>query len=70
MKIVKSLKDSGLSRNIMKIVKSFKDSSLLINGVSETIQSEAKEQKGGFLSMLSGTLGTLGTTSAILLLKV
>ena len=54
----------------MKIVKSFKDSSLLINGVSETIQNEAKERKGGFLSMLSGTLSTLGTTSAILLLKV
>ena len=30
---------------------------LLIKGVSETIQNEAKEQKGGFLSMLLGTLG-------------
>ena len=26
-------------------------------GVSETIQNEAKQQKGGFLSMLLGTLG-------------
>ena len=41
----------------MKIVKSLKDSGLLLKGVSETIQNEAKEQKGGFLSMLLGTLG-------------
>ena len=41
----------------MKIVKSLEDSALLITGNSETIQSEAKEQKGGFLSMLLGTLG-------------
>ena len=30
----------------------------MLKGVSETIQNEAKEQKGGFLSMLLGTLGT------------
>ena len=41
----------------MKIVKFLEDSGLLIKGVSETIQNEAKEQKGGFLSMLLGTLG-------------
>ena len=41
----------------MKKVKSLKDSSLLMKGVSETIQIEAKVQKGGFLSMLLGTLG-------------
>ena len=41
----------------MKIVKSLEDSGLLLKGVSETIQNEAKEQKGGFLSMLLGTLG-------------
>ena len=43
--------------DIMKIVKSFEESSLLIKGVSETIENEAKEQKGGFLSMLIGALG-------------
>ena len=43
--------------DIMKIVKSLKDSGLLLKGVSETIQNEAKEQKGGFLSMLLGKLG-------------
>ena len=43
--------------DIIKIVKSLEDSSLLLNGVTETIQNEVKEQKGGFLSMLLGTLG-------------
>ena len=42
---------------IIEIVKSFKDSGLLLNGGSATIQNEAKEQKGEFLSMLLGTLG-------------
>ena len=42
---------------ILKIVKSLEDSVLLLKGVSETIQHEAKEQRGGFLSMLLGTLG-------------
>ena len=42
---------------IIKIVKFLEDSGLLLKGVSETIQNEAKEQKGGFLSMLLGTLG-------------
>ena len=43
--------------NILKIVKSLEDSGFLLEGVSETIKNEAKEQKGGFLSMLLGTLG-------------
>ena len=29
----------------------------MLKGVNETIQNVAKEQKGGFLSMLLGTLG-------------
>ena len=41
----------------MKIVKSLEYSGLLLKGVSETIQNELKDQKGGFLSMLLGTLG-------------
>ena len=44
--------------DILKIVKSLEDSNLLLKGVSETIQHETKEQRGGFLSMLLGTLGT------------
>ena len=42
--------------DIMKIVRSLKDSGLLIKGVSETIKNEAKEQKGGFRGILLGTL--------------
>ena len=42
---------------ILKIVKSLEDSGVLLKGVSETIQHESKEQRGGFLSMLLGTLG-------------
>ena len=43
--------------DIIKIVKSLEDSGLLLKGVTETVQSEVKEQKGGFLNMLLGTLG-------------
>ena len=43
--------------DIMKIVKSLEESYLLIKGVSVTIQNEVNKQKGGFLSMLLGTLG-------------
>ena len=43
--------------DLIKIVKSLEDSGLLINGVTETVQNEIKEQKEGFLSMLLGTLG-------------
>ena len=42
---------------IIKIVKSLEDSGLLLKRVTETVQNEAKKQKGGFLSMLLGTLG-------------
>ena len=43
--------------DILKIVQSLENSGVLLKGVSETIQHEAKEQRGGFLSMLLGTLG-------------
>ena len=43
--------------DIIKIVKSHEDYGLLLKGTSETIQNESKEQKGGFLNMLFGTLG-------------
>ena len=43
--------------DIIKIVKSLEDSGLLLKGVSETVQNEAREQQGGFLSMLLGTVG-------------
>ena len=52
--------------DIIKIVKCLEDSGLLLKGVSKTVQNETKEQKGGFLSMLLGTLGArlLGNISA------
>ena len=43
--------------DILKIVKSLEDSGILVKVVSKTIKNEAKEQKGGFLSMLLGVLG-------------
>ena len=43
--------------DIIKIVKSVEDSGLLLKGVTEPVQNEVKEQKGGFLNMLLGTLG-------------
>ena len=42
--------------DILKIVKSLEGLGLLLEGVSETIKNEAKEQNE-FLSMLLGTLG-------------
>ena len=42
--------------DFLKIVRSLEDSGLFLKGISETIQNEAKEQKGGLISMLLGTL--------------
>ena len=43
--------------DLIKRVKSLEDSGVLLKGVSKTIQNEVKEQRGGFLSMLLGSLG-------------
>ena len=43
--------------NIIKIIQALDNSNILIKGVTKTIKNETKEQKGGFLSMLLGTLG-------------
>ena len=42
---------------LLKQIKSLQYSGLLLKGVTETVQNEVKQQKGGFLSMLLGTLG-------------
>ena len=42
--------------DIMKIVQALVDSNILLEGVSETIKNETKEQRGAFLSLLLGTL--------------
>ena len=43
--------------DIMKIVQALEDSNILLKGVTKTIKNKTKEQKGGYLSMLLGTLG-------------
>ena len=43
--------------DIMKITQALEDSNILLKGVTNTIKNETKEQKGGFLSILLGTLG-------------
>ena len=43
--------------DIMKIVQVVKDSDIFLKGVTKTIKNETKELKGGFLSILLGTLG-------------
>ena len=44
--------------DIMKVVQGLEDSNILLKGVTKKIKNETKEQKGGFLSMLLGTLRT------------
>ena len=43
--------------DILKVIQALEDSNILLKGVTKTIKNETKEQKGGFLSMLLGTLG-------------
>ena len=43
--------------DIIKIIKALENSGILLKGVTKTIKNETKEQRGGFLSMLLGTLG-------------
>ena len=53
-----SLKTSNEEMNdIMKVVQLLEDSNILLKGFPKTIENKTKEQKGGFLSMLLGTLG-------------
>ena len=42
--------------DLIKIVNSLEDSGFLLKGITESVQNEVKEQKGGFLSMLLGRL--------------
>ena len=45
--------------DIMKIVQVLEDYNIALKGVTETIKDETKEQNGGFLGMLLGTLGVI-----------
>ena len=44
-------------QGLLKIVKPLEDSGILLEGITETVKNEVKEQKHGFVSMLLGTLG-------------
>ena len=44
-------------KDIMKIIEALENYGILLKGVSKTIEYETKEQRGGYLSMLLGTLG-------------
>ena len=48
---------SNEEMNDMKIEQALEDSNILLKRVTKTIKDETKEQKGGFSSMLLGTLG-------------
>ena len=41
----------------LKINQALEDSNILLKRVTKIIKNEVKEQKGGFFSMLLGTLG-------------
>ena len=43
--------------DITKIIQVLENSNILIKGVTKTIKNEIKEQKGGFLNVVLGTLG-------------
>ena len=44
-------------QDLFKKVKSLEDSGILLDVITETVENEIKEQNGGFLPMLLGTLG-------------
>ena len=45
------------TNDMVKIVQALEDSNIWLKGVTKTVKNETKEQKGGFLGMLLGTLG-------------
>ena len=54
---VKLIIEAEDMKDIIKIIEALENSGILLKGVSKTIENETKEQRGGFLSMLLGTLG-------------
>ena len=54
---IKLLIEQGDMNDIIKIIEALEYSGILLKGVTKTIENETKEQRGGFLSMLLGTLG-------------
>ena len=54
---VKLIIEQEHMNDIMKIIEALENSGILLEGVTKTIENETKEQRGGFLGMLLGTLG-------------
>ena len=54
---VKLIIEQEDTNDIIKIVEALENSGILLKGVTKTIGNETKEQRGGFLSTLRGTLG-------------
>ena len=52
--------------DVIKIIQVLEDCNILLERVTKTIKNDTKEQKGGFLGMLLGTLGAslLGNSSS------
>ena len=65
MEVLKKIYGSGVKliieqedmNDIIKIIEALENSGILLKGVTKTIENVTKEQRGGFLSMLLGTLG-------------
>lgn len=45
------------ANKILELIKHLEESDFLVKGAADTIENEIKEQSGGFLPMLLGTLG-------------
>ena len=56
-KRVKLIIEQEDMNDIIKIIEALENSGILLKGVTKTMENETKEQRGGFLSMLLGTLG-------------
>ena len=54
---VKLIIEQVVMNDIMKIIEALENSGILLKGVTKTIENETREQRGGFLGMLLGTLG-------------
>ena len=65
MEVLKKIHASGVKliieqedmNDIIKIIEALENSGIFLKGVTKMIENETKEQRGGFLSMLPGTLG-------------
>ena len=54
---IKLIIEQEYMNDIIKFFEALENSGILLKGVTKTIENETKEQRGGFLSMLLGTLG-------------